>query len=418
VFVLKGEYTLDRVQQKEDEILMVQKTAEHLAQVPPATDLYQIDHLLSEEERMVRDTVRKFVQERVLPIIDQHFEQGTFPRQLIPELAQLGLLGMHLDGYGCAGLSAVCYGLACQELEAGDSGLRSFISVQGSLAMFPIFAFGSEEQKQRWLPPMARGEVIGCFGLTEPDFGSDAAHMRTSARRDGNDYVLNGTKMWITNGSVADVAVVWARTDDGIRGFLVERGTPGFTTSDIHRKLSLRASITSELHFDDCRIPAENMLPNVHSMRGPLSCLNEARYGIAWGATGAARACFETALEYAKTRVQFQRPIGGFQLVQRKLALMATELVKSQLLALQLGRLKDEGLLHPVQISVAKRNNVREALDTAREARTILGANGITLEYPVSRHMNNLESVFTYEGTDDIHTLIIGQALTGISAFS
>ncbi len=416
--MLKGEYTLDRVHQKEDEILMVQKISEHLAQVPPASDLYQIDHLLSEEERMVRDTVRKFVQERVLPIIDQHFEQGTFPRQLIPEMAQLGLLGMHLDGYGCAGLSAVCYGLACQELEAGDSGLRSFISVQGSLAMFPIFAFGSEEQKQRWLLPMARGEVIGCFGLTEPDFGSDAANMRTSARRDGNEYILNGTKMWITNGSVADVAVVWARTDDGIRGFLVERGTPGFTTSDIHRKLSLRASITSELHFDDCHIPAENMLPNVHSMRGPLSCLNEARYGIAWGATGAARACFETALEYAKTRVQFQRPIGGFQLVQRKLALMATELVKSQLLALQLGRLKDEGLLHPVQISVAKRNNVREALDTAREARTILGANGITLEYPVSRHMNNLESVFTYEGTDDIHTLIIGQALTGISAFS
>jgi glutaryl-CoA dehydrogenase len=418
VFALKGERALDRVHQKEDEILMVQKIADQLAQVPPATDLYQIDHLLSEEERMVRDTVRKFVRERVLPIIDQHFEQGTFPRQLIPELAELGLLGMHLEGYGCAGLSAVCYGLACQELEAGDSGLRSFISVQGSLAMFPIFAFGSDEQKQRWLPPMARGEVIGCFGLTEPDFGSDAAHMRTSARRDGNEYVLNGTKMWITNGSIADVAVVWARTDDGIRGFLIERGTPGFTTSDIHRKLSLRASITSELHFEDCRVPVENMLPNVRSMRGPLSCLNEARYGIAWGATGAARTCFETALEYAKTRVQFQRPIGGFQLVQRKLALMATELVKSQLLALQLGRLKDEGLLHPVQISVAKRNNVREALETAREARTILGANGITLEYPVSRHMNNLESVFTYEGTDDIHTLIIGQALTGINAFS
>jgi glutaryl-CoA dehydrogenase len=418
VFVLKGEYALDRVHQKEDEILMVHKIAEHQTQVPPATDLYQIDHLLSEEERMVRDTVRKFVQERVLPIIDQHFEQGTFPRQLIPELAELGLLGMHLEGYGCAGLSAVCYGLACQELEAGDSGLRSFISVQGSLAMFPIFAFGSDEQKERWLPPMAHGEVIGCFGLTEPDFGSDAAHMRTSARRDGNDYVLNGTKMWITNGSIADVAVVWARAEDGIRGFLVERGTPGFTTSDIHRKLSLRASITSELHFDDCRIPAENMLPNVRGMRGPLSCLDEARYGIAWGTIGAARTCFETALEYAKTRVQFQRPIGSFQLVQRKLALMATELVKSQLLALQLGRLKDEGLLHPVQISVAKRNNVREALEAAREARAILGANGITLEYPVSRHMNNLESVFTYEGTDDIHTLIIGQALTGISAFS
>jgi glutaryl-CoA dehydrogenase len=367
---------------------------------------------------MVRDTVRKFVQERVLPIIDEHFEKGTFPRELIPEIAELGLLGMHLDGYGCAGLSAVCYGLACQELEAGDSGLRSFVSVQGSLAMFPIFAFGSEEQKERWLPRMARGEVIGCFGLTEPDFGSDAGNMRTSARRDGDAYVLNGTKMWITNGSIADLAIVWARAEDGIRGFLVERGTPGFTTSNIHRKLSLRASVTSELHFADCRVPAQNMLPNIRGMRGPLSCLDEARYGIAWGATGAARACFEAALEYAKTRVQFQRPIASFQLVQRKLAIMATELVKAQLLALQLGRLKDEALLHPVQISVAKRNNVRDALETAREARTILGANGITLEYPVSRHMNNLESVFTYEGTDDIHTLIIGQALTGISAFS
>jgi glutaryl-CoA dehydrogenase len=396
---------------------MVHKTTGRV-QLPPATDLYQIDHLLNEEERMVRDTVRKFVRERVLPIIDEHFENGTFPRELIPEIAELGLLGMHLEGYGCAGLSAVCYGLACQELEAGDSGLRSFVSVQGSLAMFPIFAFGSEEQKQRWLPRMARGEVIGCFGLTEPDFGSDAGSMRTSARRDGDNYVLNGTKMWITNGSIADLAVVWARAEDGIRGFLVERGTPGFTTSNIHRKLSLRASVTSELHFADCRVPAQSMLPNVRGMRGPLSCLDEARYGIAWGATGAARTCFETALEYAKTRVQFQRPIASFQLVQRKLAIMATELVKAQLLALQLGRLKDEGLLHPVQISVAKRNNVRDALETAREARTILGANGITLEYPVSRHMNNLESVFTYEGTDDIHTLIIGQALTGISAFS
>ncbi len=390
----------------------------HKVQAPSATDLYNIDHLLSEEERMVRDTVRKFVSERVLPIIGEHFETGTFPRHLIPEIAKLGLLGMHLEGYGCAGLSAVCYGLACQELEAGDSGLRSFVSVQGSLAMFPIYAFGSEEQKQHWLPRMASGEVIGCFGLTEPDFGSDPSGMRTTARRDGDFYVLNGTKMWITNGGIADLAVVWARAEEGIRGFLVERGTPGFTTSDIHQKLSLRASVTSELHFEDCRVPAANMLPNVRGLRGPLSCLDEARYGIAWGATGAARACYEVALDYAKSRIQFNRPIASFQLVQQKLAIMATELVKAQLLALHLGRLKDEGLLHPVQVSIAKRNNVREALKTAREARSILGANGITLEYPISRHMNNLESVFTYEGTDDIHTLIIGQAITGQNAFS
>lgn len=386
--------------------------------MPSPTDLYNIEHLLSEEERLVRDTVRKFVSERVLPIIGQHFEAGTFPHHLIPTIAELGLLGMHLEGHGCAGLSAVCYGLACQELEAGDSGLRSFVSVQGSLVMFPISAFGSEQQKQRWLPPMARGEIIGCFGLTEPDFGSDPTGMRTSAHRDGDTYILNGTKMWITNGGIAHVALVWARAEDGIRGFLVERGTPGFTTSDIHHKLSLRASVTSELHFEDCRIPSENMLPLVRGMRGPLSCLNEARYGIAWGATGAARTCYAVALDYARSRIQFNRPIASFQLVQQKLAIMATELLKAQLLALQLGRLKDEGLLHPVQISIAKRNNVREALKTAREARAILGANGITLEYPISRHMNNLESVFTYEGTDDIHTLIIGQAITGMSAFS
>ncbi len=397
---------------------MTHTHTERQVQLPAASDLYNVDHLLSEEERMVRDTVRKFVQERVLPIISEHFEAGTFPREIIPEIAEMGLLGMHLDGYGCAGLNAVCYGLACQELEAGDSGLRSFVSVQGSLAMFPIYAFGSEEQKQRWLPPMARGEVIGCFGLTEPDFGSDAGGMQTSARRDGESYVLNGTKMWITNGGIADLAVVWAKTEEGVRGFLVERGTPGFTTSNIHHKLSLRASVTSELHFEDCRIPATNMLPGVRGMRGPLSCLNEARYGIAWGATGAARACYEVALDYAKSRIQFKRPIASFQLVQQKLAIMATELVKGQLLALQLGRLKDENLLHPVQVSIAKRNNVREALKTAREARTILGANGITLEYPISRHMNNLESVFTYEGTDDVHTLIIGQAITGYNAFA
>lgn len=397
---------------------MAHSAVERQAQIPAASDLYNVEHMLTEEERMVRDTVRKFVQERVQPIIGEHFEAGTFPRDLVPEIAELGLLGMHLEGYGCAGLSAVCYGLACQELEAGDSGLRSFVSVQGSLAMFPIYAFGSEEQKQHWLPRMARGEVIGCFGLTEPDFGSDAAGMQTSAQRDGDSYILNGNKMWITNGSIADVAVVWARADEGVRGFLVERDTPGFTTNNIHHKLSLRASVTSELHFADCRIPASNMLPNVRGMRGPLLCLNEARYGIAWGATGAARACYEVALDYAKSRVQFKRPIASFQLVQQKLAIMATELVKAQLLSLQLGRLKDEGLLHSVQISVAKRNNVREALKTAREARTILGANGITLEYPISRHMNNLESVFTYEGTDDVHTLIIGQAITGHNAFA
>ena len=397
---------------------MVHTHKKHEVPLPSATDLYNLDHLLSEEERMVRDTVRQFVRDRVLPVIDEHFEAGTFPRELIPEIAELGLLGMHLDGYGCAGLSAVCYGLACQELEAGDSGLRSFVSVQGSLAMFPIFAFGSEEQKQHWLPRMARGEVIGCFGLTEPDSGSDPSSMRTNARSDGDSYILNGTKMWITNGGIADIAVVWARAEDGVRGFIVERGTPGFTTSDVHHKLSLRASVTSELHFEDCHIPATNMLPNVRGLRGPLSCLDEARFGIAWGATGAARACYEAALDYAKTRIQFNKPIGSFQLVQQKLAIMATELVKGQLLALQLGRLKDEELLHPVQVSLAKRNNVREALKTAREARSVLGANGITLEYPVSRHMNNLESVYTYEGTDDIHTLIIGQAITGLNAFA
>ncbi|MGI9061335.1 MAG: acyl-CoA dehydrogenase family protein [Ktedonobacteraceae bacterium] len=397
---------------------MADTKVERHVQMPSATDLYNIDSLLSEEERMVRDTVRKFVRERVLPIIGEHFEAGTFPRELIPAVAELGLLGMHIDGYGCAGLSSVCYGLACQELEAGDSGLRSFVSVQGSLVMFPIYAFGSEEQKQHWLPRMARGEAIGCFGLTEPDSGSDPGSMSTKAHRDGDAYILNGNKMWITNGGIANVAVVWARADDGVRGFLVERGTPGFTTNDIHHKLSLRASITSELHFEECRVPAQNMLPNVRGLRGPLSCLNEARFGIAWGANGAARACYETALDYAKTRVQFNRPIARFQLVQEKLAIMATELVKAQLLALQLGRLKDQGMLHPVQISVAKRNNVREALKTAREARSVLGANGITLEYPISRHANNLESVYTYEGTDDIHTLIIGQAITGENAFA
>lgn len=385
---------------------------------PSAMDLYNIDHLLTEEERMVRDTVRSYVKGRVLPIISEHFEAGTFPREVIADVAEMGLLGMHLEGYGCAGLSAVAYGLACQELEYGDSGLRSFVSVQGSLAMFPIWAYGTEEQKQRWLPKMAKGEAIGCFGLTEPDFGSNPAGMLTRAVKDGDSYVLNGSKMWITNGSVADIAVVWARAEDGIRGFLVEKGTPGFTSSDVHHKLSLRASVTSELAFNDCRIPAANMLPGVRGIRGPLSCLDEARYGIAWGANGAAMACYEAAVDYSKSRIQFGKPIGGFQITQQKLAIMATELVKAQLLALHLGRLKDEGLAHSVQVSLAKRNNVREALRTAREARSVLGGNGITLEYPVSRHMNNLESVYTYEGTDDIHTLILGQAITGLSAFN
>jgi glutaryl-CoA dehydrogenase len=388
------------------------------APTPPATDLFNIDHLLSPQERMLRERVREFVQDRALPVIGGHYAAETFPRELIPHLADLGLLGMPIEGYGCAGFNAVSCGVACQELEAADSGLRTFVSVQGSLAMYAIYWFGSEEQKQRWLPPMARGEVIGCFAMTEPDVGSDAAHIGTTARHVGDAYILNGTKIWITNGGIADLAVVWARAEDGIRGFLVERGASGFTSRDIQHKLSLRASVASELSFQDCRIPATGMLPAVRGLRGPLSCLNEARYTIAWGATGAARACYEAALDYAKTRVQFEKPIASFQLVQAKLVSMASELVKAQLLALQLGRLKDEGLAHPVQISIAKRNNVREALKTAREARALLGSKGITLDYPVGRHMNNLESVLTYEGTDDIHLLIAGQAITGIAAFS
>jgi glutaryl-CoA dehydrogenase len=381
------------------------------------SDLFAVDELLGDDERLIRDTVRAFVRDRALPVIPEHFEAGTFPRELIAGLADLGLLGMHLHGYGCAGASAIAYGVACEELEAGDSGLRSFVSVQGSLAMFPISAFGSEEQKSRWLPDMAAGRAIGCFGLTEPDAGSDPSSMRTSARREGGDWVVDGTKMWITNGSLADVAVVWAMTDSGIRGFLIERGTRGFTTSDVHNKLSLRASVTSELSFDSVRVPDSAVLPGVSGMRGPLSCLNEARYGIGWGVMGAARACFESALEYSKTRRAFGKPIGAMQLTQQKLANMATSIVQGRLLAHRLGMLKDQGRVHPVQVSVAKRANVRAALDIARSARTILGANGITLEYPVSRHMANLESVLTYEGTEEVHTLIIGKELTGENAF-
>jgi glutaryl-CoA dehydrogenase len=380
-------------------------------------DFLDLDRQLSEEERLIRDTTRGFVTDKVLPEIAGWFERGHFPRELAKELGGLGLLGMHLEGYGCAGTNAVSYGLAALELEAGDSGFRSFASVQGSLAMFPIWKYGSEEQKQRWLPRMAAGEVIGCFGLTEPDFGSNPAGMRTSARRDGGDWVLNGTKMWITNGGIADLAVVWARAEEGVLGFLVPTDTPGFATRDIDRKLSLRASVTSELVLDDCRLPADAVLPGVRGMRGPLSCLNEARYGIVWGAMGAARACFASALDYATSRVQFDRPIGGFQLTQQKLADMLVELSKGTLLALHLGRLKDDGRLTPEQVSLGKLNNVREALKIARAARTILGANGVTLEYPVIRHANNLESVLTYEGTSEVHTLILGQALTGLDAF-
>ncbi|MGH2573520.1 MAG: acyl-CoA dehydrogenase family protein [Actinomycetota bacterium] len=366
---------------------------------------------------MIRDAVREFVVDRVMPGIEEWFERAEFPREAYQELGALGLLGMHLTGYGCAGTNAVSYGLACMEMEAGDSGFRSAISVQGSLAMFPIWKYGSEEQKREWLPQMAAGEAIGCFGLTEPDFGSDPAGMRTAARRDGTDWILSGTKMWITNGGIADVAVVWAQTERGVRGFLVPRRTPGFATKDIERKLSLRASVTSELVFDECRLPEEAVLPEVTGMRGPLSCLTEARYGIVWGVMGAARSCYEAALEYSKTRVQFGKPIGGFQLTQEKLVNMLLELNKGMLLALHLGRMKDEGRLAPQQVSLGKLNNVREALRIAREARSILGANGITLEYPVIRHMNNLESVLTYEGTSEIHTLILGHAITGFEAF-
>jgi glutaryl-CoA dehydrogenase len=382
-------------------------------------DLLDVDSLLSDEERAVRDTVRDWVKSRVLPEIAEWFERGEIPsRDLAKELGGMGLLGMHLEGYGTAGAGAVMYGLTCHELEYGDSGVRSLVSVQGSLAMFPIWKYGSEEQKQEWLPRMAAGDAIGCFGLTEPDVGSDPASMRTSAKREGSDWVLNGTKMWITSGSVADVAVVWARTDDGIKGFVVPTDTRGFTANDIERKISLRASVTSELVLDDVRLPEDSVLPGVIGMKGPLSCLTEARYGIVWGSMGAARACFDAALEYSTTRQQFGKPIGAFQLTQRKLVDMAVEINKGMLLAVHLGRMKDEGRARPEHVSFGKLNNVREALEICREARGLLGANGITLEYPVVRHMNNLESVYTYEGTNEIQTLILGKALTGLDAFS
>ena len=380
-------------------------------------DFYRTDDLLTEEERLVRSTVGRFVDQRFLPIIADHYERATFPLEILPELARLGVFGMHLHGYGAAGMSNVMYGLACQELERGDSGLRSFVSVQGSLCMFPIHRYGSEEQKQHWLPRMAAGEVIGCFGLTEPEFGSNPAGMATRARRDGKDWILNGTKRWITNGNLAGLAIVWARSEQGIRGFLVEKGTKGFEAREIHHKLSMRASVTSELILDDVRVPAGNELPEAQGLKAPLSCLNEARYGIVWGVLGAAIACYRSALGYSMARMQFDRPIAGYQLTQEKLVNMLTEITKGQLLALQLGRLKDQGSATATQISMAKLNNVREALQIAREARTILGANGISLEYPVMRHMNNLETVLTYEGTSEIHMLAIGEEITGLSAF-
>jgi glutaryl-CoA dehydrogenase len=385
--------------------------------VPDPLDLLEIDALFSQQELDIRGAVREFVRERVLPEIGDWFERGEFPKEMAKELGALGLLGMHLSGYGALGANAVSYGLACLELEAGDSGFRSFVSVQGSLCMFPIWKYGSEEQKDQFLPKMAAGELIGCFGLTEPDFGSDPTRMRTRAEKRGEAWVLNGTKMWITNGGIADIAIVWANTDEGVRGFLVPTDAEGFTANDIHRKLSLRASVTSELVLENVELDDSHVLPGVVGMKGPLSCLSEARYGIVWGAMGAARACLESALEYSKTRVQFGKPIAAFQLTQEKLANMALELEKGTLLALHLGRMKDEGRLRPEHVSFGKLNNVREALAIAREARSILGANGITLEYPVIRHMNNLESVLTYEGTSEIHTLVIGQALTGERAF-
>jgi glutaryl-CoA dehydrogenase len=380
-------------------------------------DFLAFDSLLDDEERLMRDTVRQFVAERLLPHTADWFEEGTYPREMGRQMGSLGLLGMHLEGYECAGTSSVAYGLACMELEYGDSGSRSFMSVQSSLVMFPIWAYGSEEQKEQWLPGMAAGEIIGCFGLSEADAGSDPSSMRTTARRDGSDWVVNGSKMWITNGGLADVAIVWARTDDGVRGFLVPADAPGFAVHEIPRKMSMRASSTAELVLDDVRLPDEAVL-DVTGMKGPLSCLNEARFGILFGAVGAARACYEAALDYAGSRVMFGKPIASFQLIQRQLVDMMVAVNRGSLVALHLGRLKDRGPIDPAQISFGKYDNVRMALEVARTARSVLGANGITLEYPVIRHMNNLESVFTLEGTNEMHTLIMGQALTGIGAFA
>ncbi len=380
-------------------------------------DYVGIDALLSDDEKAIRDAVREVVRERILPEVGDWFDKGILPREVFTEFGQMGFLGAHLEGYGCSGVNAVAYGLINHELEYGDSGLRSAVSVQGSLAMYAIWRWGSEEQKQKYLPRMAAGELIGCFGLTEADAGSDPGAMRTHARRDGSDWIINGSKMWITNGSVSDVAIVWAQTDDGIQGFIVEKGMAGFTAPDIHKKLSLRASITSELVLADVRVPDENRLPEVQSLRGPLSCLNEARYGIVWGVVGAARACYEEALSYATERIVFEKPLTSYQLTQQKLAEMVLEINRGMLMALHMGRMKDEGRLRPEHVSLGKMGNARGALEIARSARSILGGNGITLEYPVIRHMNNLESVFTYEGTHEVHTLVVGGAVTGVQAF-
>ena len=381
-------------------------------------DYYRTDELLTGDERTVRDTVRRWIENQYMPQVQEYFEQGIFDRDLIPQLAELGLLGIKIQGYDCPGMSNVDYGLVCQELERGDSGLRSFVSVQNSLVMYPIYTFGTEEQKERWLPALARGEKVGCFGLTEHDVGSDPAGMKTRAVRKDGDYVIHGSKMWITNGEIADLAVIWARTDEGIRGFLVEKATPGFQAFDIARKYSHRASVTSGLMLDEVRVPAENLLPGTDGLKSALMCLNEARFGIAWGAVGAAMACYEVALEYAKSRIQFEVPIASFQLVQRKLVKMLAEITKAQLLCLQLGRLKDAGQAKHTQISLAKMNNVSEALKISRTARNILGANGVALDYHVIRHMLNLEAVYTYEGTHDVHTLIVGRDITGLDAFT
>ncbi len=380
-------------------------------------DLFGIRQSLSDDERMVQDSVARLVDEKVLPIIQKCFEEHRFPRELIPEIAALGLLGSSIEGYGCAGLNAVSYGLICQEIERGDSGLRSFVSVQSSLCMYPIYAFGSETQKQKYLPPMARGELIGCFGLTEPHGGSDPANMKTHARKHGKDWVVNGSKMWITNGAIADVAIVWAMTEEGIRGFLIDKGTKGFAAPEIERKFSLRASVTSALFFDNVIVPEENVLPGVVGLKGPLSCLTQARYGIAWGVIGAAQACLAQLLDYTKTRILFGRPLAQNQAIQIRLAQMSRNITTAQLLALQLGRLKDQGEMQPAHVSLAKWNNCRVALDVARDCRDMLGGSGISVEYVPMRHMLNLESVITYEGTETIHELSIGRELTGMSAF-
>ena len=380
-------------------------------------DLYDVASLLSEEEQMIRESVGRWVDERVMPIIARHFDEGTFPEHLVPEIAEMGLLGSSLEGYGCAGLNGVSYGLICQELERCDSGLRSFVSVQSSLCMYPIHAFGSEEQKQRWLPGMAAGEIIGCFGLTESHGGSDPANMKTHAKRKGDDWILNGSKMWITNGSIADIAIVWAKTDEGIMGFVVEKDMPGFAAPAIKHKMSLRASVTSELYFDDVVVPEANRLPGVVGLKGPLSCLTQARYGITWGPIGSAIDCLSEVLDYTSDRMLFGRPLAANQAIQLRLADMARRITSAQLLSLQLGRMKDAGTMQPTQVSIAKWNNVRMALDIARDCRDILGGSGITTEYKAIRHMLNLESVITYEGTETVHQLVVGRELTGINAF-